>query len=59
MRRQCNECIHYDVCSDCKVCDDFYPLYDDFSDDFIEKVVRDGYKEYQSAWNTYLREFNN
>lgn len=39
--------------SDCS----YYPLLDEVSDEAAELLVEEGRKEYDNAWNSYIRNF--
>ena len=58
MRRRCKNCIHYEVCNERKVCEDYYPLYEEMNDDQIDNVVESRRQEFRLAWHEYISQYN-
>lgn len=56
MKRRCKDCVHYEVCSERRMCDDYYPADGNLSDKAIYRMVEEGRKEYEEAYRSYIRE---
>lgn len=56
-RRNCEECIFYDICDSHSVCN--YYSVDDIIDDYtIEKDIEEGRIEYYDEWILYVTEYD-
>lgn len=58
MNRTCKKCTYYDVCPERSVCEDYYPLNEDVSDDQVERMIENGRDEFRLAWLEYISEYN-
>ena len=59
MKKLCKNCVHYEVCQNCKMCSNYYPANGELDDYTIEEMIESGRQEFYDAWNLYISNYNN
>ena len=57
MRRSCKGCVHYDVCTENKVCDDYFPINAHGESIYVEQLIESGRENFHSDWHEYITKF--
>lgn len=56
-RKQCAKCLFNDKCGDSKICDNYYPVDGDMTDDAVDKMIYKRRGEFRREWAEYIERF--
>lgn len=56
-RKQCTKCLFRDKCDGSELCDDYYPVDGDMTDDAVDELIQNRHEEFRQEWNEYIEKF--